>query len=110
MYFIYLKMALVPFILILVKAAVAHVLLLGGKESDMSHMYVSLRSVQRICLEGQKGEGIHVVVNKKVNHCGRKRIEISPESIATCHNPVGRRPCKCVWPVGRGGKAHVRTM
>jgi hypothetical protein len=34
----------------------------------MSQMYVSLRSVQRICLEGQKGEGIHVVVNKKVNN------------------------------------------
>ncbi|KAG2576727.1 hypothetical protein PVAP13_6NG041720 [Panicum virgatum] len=37
-------------------------------------MDVSLRCVQRIWNEGQKGGGIHAVVNKRVGHCGRKRI------------------------------------
>ena len=46
-------------------------------------MDVSLRSVQRIWLQGQKGGGIHAVVNKRVNHCGRKRVEIPTEAITS---------------------------
>ena len=44
---------------------------------------VSLGSVQRIWNEGQKGGGIHAVINKKANNCGRKRIEIPPESVTS---------------------------
>jgi len=44
-------------------------------------MDVSLRCVQRIWNEGQKGGGIHAVVNKRVGHCGRKRIELPMEAI-----------------------------
>ena len=42
---------------------------------------VSLRCVQRIWNEGQKGGGIQAVVNKRVGHCGRKRIELPMEAI-----------------------------
>ncbi|CAL5044632.1 unnamed protein product [Urochloa decumbens] len=45
-------------------------------------MDVSLRRVQRIWNEGQKGGGIHAVVNKRVGNCGRKRIEISADAIS----------------------------
>ena len=44
-------------------------------------MDVSLRCVQRIWNEGQKGGGIQAVVNKRVGHCGRKRIELPMEAI-----------------------------
>ena len=44
-------------------------------------MDVLLRCVQRIWNEGQKGGGIHAVVNKRVGHCGRKRIELPMEAI-----------------------------
>lgn len=42
---------------------------------------VSLRCVQRIWNEGQQGGGVHAVVNKRVNNCGRRRTEIQPEAI-----------------------------
>ncbi|KAG2634225.1 hypothetical protein PVAP13_2NG155506 [Panicum virgatum] len=44
-------------------------------------MDVSLRCVQRIWKEGQKRGGIHAVINKRVGHCGRKRIELPMEAI-----------------------------
>ena len=33
--------------------------------------------------KGKKGGGIHAVVNKRVNHCGRKRVEIPTEAITS---------------------------
>lgn len=43
---------------------------------------VSLRCVQRIWKDGQRGGGIHAVVSKRAKNCGRKRIEVKPEAIA----------------------------
>jgi len=33
--------------------------------------------------KGKKGGGIHAVVNKRANHCGRKRVEIPTEAITS---------------------------
>lgn len=46
-------------------------------------MDVSLRCVQRIWNDGKKGGGIHAVINKRANNCGRKRIEIDPAAITS---------------------------
>jgi len=54
-----------------------------------SAMGVSLRCVQRIWHEGRKGGGVHAVVNKRAKNCGRKRIDVLPDTVAAI--PLGDR-------------------
>lgn len=46
-------------------------------------MDMSLRCVQRVWKEGQRGGGIHAIENKRVRNCGRKKIELLPESVTS---------------------------
>lgn len=72
------------------KRAVYVMLLQGSKRGRLTDglslqvslaMDVSLRCVQRIWNEGQKGRGTHGVVKKRAKNCGCKRIELNPEAI-----------------------------
>src|SRR5438105_13523652 len=53
----------------------------GVSKVVAAHFGVSLRVVQRIWTAGKRGGGIAGVCHKKTGNCGRKRIQIDPQSI-----------------------------
>lgn len=68
-------------LLILLEGAVDGRLPAGLSLQVSLAMNVSLRCVQRIWTQGQRGEGIHAVGSKKAKSCGRMRIKLEPEAI-----------------------------
>ena len=53
----------------------------GVSKAGARKFCVPLRLVQSVWRNGQDYGGIKGVINKLVNNCGRKRIEIDPEAI-----------------------------